>query len=218
MTFTCPVCQWDKCYEDEEGGIVCAACGSQSQDYVNESFDVDEGMQATKVGGRLRTLHQKDVGKKERLLAAKKTAVDPECEDFLTAYQFCLKLFAECAEAAIAAEVGASPASTSSSSSSGSSLPPSLTAIVRQLWFNYLHAWARSGRRIAESFAYKKTKDYEGKDDARTGAPPRPTKALLLGFLCLALRLQKRCAWSSSTSCLLLLTTHSLLIGAPVGW
>jgi hypothetical protein len=32
------------------GGFICKACGGQSQDYIKESFDIDEGMEGNTQG------------------------------------------------------------------------------------------------------------------------------------------------------------------------
>lgn len=50
--FECPTCKWNEYYEDEQGGVVCSACGVQSQDFIKESFELEDGMEGTAIGGR----------------------------------------------------------------------------------------------------------------------------------------------------------------------
>ena len=71
--------------------MICVACGMQSQDFINESFDVMEGMEVTQVGGKMRykKSHQdKNYGKKENI-------DEPETIDFLSIYQHCLQLITD---------------------------------------------------------------------------------------------------------------------------
>ena len=119
--FLCPVCKSTESYEDDEGGIVCRSCGTQSQDYLPESFDADDGMETTKVGGRLRTFHEKDIHAKEKRKKKREAAVVPETLDFCMAYQYCLQLMCERVTLAASTQVGASmPLSTLSSLNSHS--------------------------------------------------------------------------------------------------
>lgn len=128
--------------------MVCRSCGTQSQDYLPESFDADDGMETTKVGGRLRTFHEKDIHAKEKRKKKREAAVVPETFDFCLAYQYCLQLMCERVTLAASTQVGASMVpssldhhgSSSSSSSQFRSLsdPPALSCIVKQLWCNYL--------------------------------------------------------------------------------
>jgi len=154
QSFLCPVCKSTESYEDDEGGIVCRSCGTQSQDYLPESFDADDGMETTKVGGRLRTFHERDIHAKEKRKKKREAAVVPETLDFCLAYQYCLQLMCERITLAASTQVGAPISSLNSnsnhdirgdsSSSSGSSQsrslsdPPTLSCTVKQLWCNYL--------------------------------------------------------------------------------
>ena len=43
----CPTCRSTLFEEDDQGALVCQLCGTQSQEYIAESFDAEEGMVST---------------------------------------------------------------------------------------------------------------------------------------------------------------------------
>jgi hypothetical protein len=68
--------------------MICVACGMQSQDFIPESFDAEEGLEVLRIGGQIRH-NTRSIGQKP-----KKGANIPKADtvDFLVAYQFCLQL------------------------------------------------------------------------------------------------------------------------------
>ena len=77
--------------------MICVACGMQSEDFIPESFDAEEGMETLKIGGVLRTLKRAARGPKQPKHAP---IPDGETVDFLMAYQFCLQLLTNSVTAA----------------------------------------------------------------------------------------------------------------------
>jgi hypothetical protein len=69
--------------------MICVACGMQSEDFIPESFDAEEGMETLKIGGVLRVIRNVPRGPKQPKHAP---TPDGETVDFLIAYQFCLQL------------------------------------------------------------------------------------------------------------------------------
>jgi hypothetical protein len=61
----------------------------QSEDFIPESFDAEEGMETLKIGGVLRVIRNVPRGPKQPKHAS---TPDGETVDFLIAYQFCLQL------------------------------------------------------------------------------------------------------------------------------
>ena len=69
--------------------MICVACGMQSEDFIPESFDAEEGMETLKIGGVLRVIRNVPRGPKQPKHAP---TPDGETVDFLIAYQLCLQL------------------------------------------------------------------------------------------------------------------------------
>ncbi len=52
----CSICYGDDFYDDDQGGMSCSICGTQSQDHFAESHAVeDAGGQVFRVKGKLRS-------------------------------------------------------------------------------------------------------------------------------------------------------------------
>ena len=77
--------------------MICVACGMQSEDFIPESFDAEEGMETLKIGGVLRVIRKLARGPRQPKHAP---IPDGETVDFLMAYQFCLQLLTNSVAAA----------------------------------------------------------------------------------------------------------------------
>jgi hypothetical protein len=118
----CPNCRWTEFYEDDQGALICGACGVQSQEFIPESFDIDDvskivsanisckratrlihsflslswlskGMEVTRTGGRIRATTAK---KGPRQSTRHSLPDEPETAEFLLVYQYCLRMITSC--------------------------------------------------------------------------------------------------------------------------
>ena len=188
--------------------MICVACGMQCQDFIPESFEAEEGMEALKIGGTLRSHGAKFTGPKP-----KKGSNIPKAEtvDFLVAYQFCLQLLTKSFVVAASSNMSSDASTeydeehyteqdylhetTSSSSSSenksrdasASRHIESISAVVKQLWTGYLDAWSRTNENITTVFDNKGVPEPLSKFEANkypSDHPLHPSRPLLLGMKC----------------------------------
>ena len=83
MVMICSSCQSTKFYEDSQGSMCCEICGIQSQDYLPESNDLfDDEREMEKVHWI----------SKKKAYTTKKAKKKYNLYDFLSAYQYCLKM------------------------------------------------------------------------------------------------------------------------------
>ncbi len=85
----CSVCQNSSFYEDNQGSLVCSVCGVLSQEFIaiaEEDQIDDEGGEARKKDMKILRTRTKNIKTKLKILR------EPSLQDFLEAYQFCLKL------------------------------------------------------------------------------------------------------------------------------
>ena len=60
----CPVCKSDQFYDDDQGTKSCSLCGTQSQEWFEEScdvFDAGNNNMVSKIGGRVKVRSKKQV-------------------------------------------------------------------------------------------------------------------------------------------------------------
>src|SRR5690349_1458878 len=139
----CQICQDTHFYEDGQGNMCCISCGTQSQDYLPESFDVDEGMVAARQGGRMRMLKMKSAAS-----TVKKARVSEETSlrHFLQLFQSSLKLLT--AEFLDAGKV------------EDAAVRQSFTDCVKTCWIDYLNVWSNCGCDINDAFHDKLRDDH----------------------------------------------------------
>jgi hypothetical protein len=61
----CTYCNSSEFYEDDHGNYVCKICATQSQDYIAESYEMEDNQGFVNLGKRksIRTLKNKHVNK-----------------------------------------------------------------------------------------------------------------------------------------------------------
>jgi hypothetical protein len=191
----CVVCNSAEYYEDDTGFRYCAQCHTQSQGYVAESFELDDGMMG--MTGRLKTMRSKK---------AKTETVDKhgrhrfrgpglDLLGFLDLFQTALKLLAERVAAAASLE--------------GFERDEYMSGL-KVFWNKYLVKWQQSGCDMMEHMfadesdgADNKAKQLDlkcfdfvepsaestGKNEPRANRHPLyPSKPLILGLIYLQFR------------------------------
>ena len=174
----CPVCRSTDFYQDDEMNVYfCSRCQTQSQELFAESFEIEDGNMAmlTRLEGGSKKERKTIRKTRPKKVIVRVEAPDPALEDVLACYQFCLKL--------IASQVADIIKSST------------LEGKVRSLWFQYLEAWRRSGKKILHAFKIPKYRRTDYDADYFSGPklphPIFPTKHLIYGFVYLALRLER---------------------------
>jgi hypothetical protein len=153
----CSICQSEEFYEDDQGGMICVACGTQSQDFLAEGFDEDDLGVYGGGAGNMISLRNAPSDKSNRNSSdndSRHSKLDeiPDSLEVLKLYQFCLQMIFD--TALIASEVlvdgveATSKGSSSSSSNGRKSASDSSNAMaeiyrntLKTIWMDYLQAW-----------------------------------------------------------------------------
>ena len=205
----------DEFYEDEQGGMICVACGTQSQDFLAEGFDEDDLAVYGGGTGNIVTLKNASGKGLNSVEESKTKKVDlvPDILEALKLYQFVLQMvFDACLKV-----------SNKSSSSAHDQNLNATNAIyrntLRSVWMDYLNRWNsdqtlepqyqpcnprssqndkrarfRSVRKCSIGYGFTRSAKYQCKcKDAGSplGHPLFPSKSLILGFVYLTYRVMR---------------------------
>jgi hypothetical protein len=177
--FVCPSCKNDEFYEDEHGSFICTICQMQSQDYIPESFDVDEGMVSTFMTRKGPSNRAALKQAKLRIEENKKKIINDNMHEdlpgFLILYQYLLRLILR--KITILANIE-------------SNVGDILLSKLQELWFGYLTAWNESNVTMITS-AMKGDYHNRGHGSLYSNHPLHPSKPLLLGFIYLVCRIER---------------------------
>lgn len=181
----CFSCRSSSFYEDDNGNMCCNDCGTQSQDYLPETFDQNDN--PLQLHANAKFIQKKFSLKRKRLVRS-----DAEVIDFLEVYQYSLRLIAQ-----------------SICNICGISTHKQFIDMIGDFWFNYLNAWSCCSYSMIDAFSRHTDEDFDqsnfdyfsGDDEVgnlfdEDGSnkkisnkhPLYPSKPLMLGFAYLAIR------------------------------
>ena len=169
----CLVCKSTSFYEDSESTLCCRDCGFQSQDYIPESNDVQDGIFGSTKAERLTFITKKSSRYKRKASKQKGATLF----EFLLCYQKCLIDITK-------------------------SIPHqtySFVKYVQYLWSEYLILWMNSSYPILDCVSRHPNCNYDflsessnrKRESAANKHPLAPSLPLLLGFIYLACRQQR---------------------------
>ena len=197
MSMNCPSCRGTEFYEDDQGNMVCHICGTQSQEYIAESNDADDGVVIATMGGRLRALRLPKQARQHIKIEAKDIVQTADVLTLMSAYQYCLIALMQI----ISKHLRLS-----------SIQAQSLEDTIKDIWFAYLPKLQESADRfdfkIIDCFTKKGVCIYEDdindintsegnsnhQTDEQTHAkhlPVLPSKPLLFGILYMSIRMHR---------------------------
>lgn len=208
---SCAVCMSDEFYEDEQGGMICVACGTQSQDFLAEGFDEDD--LAVYGGGMGNIVTLKNASgkgiKAAEEVKTRKVSLVPDVLEALKLYQFVLQMvFDACLVASNASNVNLSAAEVHT-------MNATYRNTLKSVWLDYLNRWntdqqvhppQQSDNRNDKRARFKGTTKcslgagftrstkYQCKcrDVGNVNSHPLfPSKPLLLGFVYLTFRIMR---------------------------
>lgn len=209
----CSVCMSEEFYEDEQGGMICVACGTQSQDFLAEGFDEDD--LAVYGGGTGNIVSQRNEARGPKLAGdqvSKPSKVDlvSDTLEALKLYQYVLQMiFDSC----LAAYGVIQDKPDIARPVDGSGYLDTCRATLKALWMDYLTAWKSGGKdnnavssssssvltrydskgpRCSIGMAFTRSSAYKctcrGVGISTGSHPLLPSKQLLLALVYLALR------------------------------
>lgn len=172
----CLVCKGTSFYEDSESSLCCRDCGFQSQDYIRESNDINDGL--AHLVGPTKTERLSFITKKvNRYQRKSRKPKGTTLLEFLLAYQKCLIVMTK-------------------------SIPyhsNSFIKYIQYLWSEYLIVWMNSNCPMLDCIYRHPNCNYDflgenfrGNNDVTMNKHPlTPSIPLLLGFIYLACRQQR---------------------------
>ena len=190
----CSICRSEEFYEDEQGGMICTACGTQSQDYLAE--DIDDDDMAVYVGGlgNLISMRNETVKKNKNNAEAKISKLDmiPDTLEALKLYQYVLQMIFDACLIARNLEVDRNHSEQLENDII-------YRNTLKSLWMEYLHEWHENKRNhdnLSCSIGYGFTRSMKykcqcHKHENTCTHPLLPSKPLLLGFIYLTFRIMR---------------------------
>jgi hypothetical protein len=179
---TCPTCASQEFDEDADGALTCVYCGTLSQDVILESHDGDDaGIYSSRMG----KVGMKQAKYRKSLSGNKNSDVNSDIHDLLLCYQHSLQLLLKATFLLIFPSnengIGINPQQD---------IQTSLHDQLKTLWMKYLYQWNACSSGCSFKTAFDRTQ-YCICQPNNLCHPLFPSKPLLLGFLYLALRLER---------------------------